>query len=171
MNPSQSSEGPDLLERMAARRGGTAVPPSFGTEPPRAPLTVSEVRPTPAGSRRDTDAAPRGAASTPWYKREYHLSSPVKVEEVMNFTRQSSSFLRAGIPVLEFSLRHTSTQTEAGQARKVDVELPAIAFGPLAQRLAQAPQTDRPVMARGFLARRSLRSTQVVLHARDIEFQ
>jgi primosomal replication protein N len=95
-------------------------------------------------------------------------------EVVLSGTAHALCDLRytpAGIPVLEFSLRHTSTQTEAGQARKVDVELPAIAFGPLAQRLAQAPQTDRPVMARGFLARRSLRSTQVVLHARDIEFQ
>jgi len=79
-------------------------------------------------------------------------------------------FTPAGIPVIEFSLRHSSIQAEAGHNRRVELDMPAIAFGTLAQRLAQdAP--GRPIMARGFLARRSLRSTQVVLHARDIEYQ
>jgi len=77
----------------------------------------------------------------------------------------------AGIPVLEFSVRHTSTQAEAGQSRTVELDMPAIAFGTLAQRLAEAKEPNRPIMARGFLAKRSLRSTQVILHARDIEFQ
>jgi primosomal replication protein N len=79
-------------------------------------------------------------------------------------------FTPAGIPVVEFSLRHASVQTEAGQPRRVELDLPAIVFGPLAQRFADDAPT-RPIMARGFLARRSLRSSQVVLHARDIEFQ
>ena len=76
----------------------------------------------------------------------------------------------AGIPVIEFCLRHSSLQTEAGHNRRVELELPAIAFGSLAQRLAR-DRPKRPIVARGFLARRSLRSMQVVLHARDIEFQ
>ena len=80
-------------------------------------------------------------------------------------------FTPAGIPVVEFSLRHASVQTEAGQPRRVELDLPAIVFGPLAQRFADDAPTTRPIMARGFLARRSLRSSQVVLHARDIEFQ
>jgi primosomal replication protein N len=79
-------------------------------------------------------------------------------------------FTPAGIPVLEFHLRHSSTQAEAGHARRVELDMPAIAFGTLAQRLAQdAPSGE--VMARGFLAKRSLRSTQIVLHARDIEYR
>ncbi|MCC6532556.1 MAG: primosomal replication protein N [Burkholderiales bacterium] len=79
-------------------------------------------------------------------------------------------FTPAGIPVIEFSLRHRSVQAEAGHSRQVELDLPAIAFGALARRLAEdAPKT--PIMARGFLARRSLRSTRVVLHARDIEYQ
>ncbi len=50
------------------------------------------------------------------------------------------------------------------------LDLPTITFGDLAQRLASdAPRAA--ITARGFLARRSMRSTQVVLHARDIEFQ
>lgn len=38
---------------------------------------------------------------TSWWKKEFHLSSPIKPEEVMNFSRQAASFLRAGIPVLD----------------------------------------------------------------------
>lgn len=77
-------------------------------------------------------------------------------------------FTPAGIPVLEFRLRHTSVQSEAGGSRRVDLDMPAIAFGALAQRLAQkTPQGE--IVARGFLAPRSLRSTQLVLHAREID--
>jgi primosomal replication protein N len=79
-------------------------------------------------------------------------------------------FTPAGIPVLEFSMRHSSLQVEAGHERRVELDMPTIAFGALAQRMAHdAP--NGPIMARGFLARRSLRSTHVVLHARDIEYQ
>lgn len=78
-------------------------------------------------------------------------------------------FTPAGIPVLEFRLRHASSQLEAGGARRVQLDMPAIAFGALAQRLAQhAPAGE--IVAQGFLAPRSLRSTQLVLHAREIEF-
>ncbi len=79
-------------------------------------------------------------------------------------------FTPAGIPVLEFSLRHSSLQAEAGHARRVELDMPAIAFGTLAQQMAQNAPSG-PVTARGFLARRSLRSTQIVLHARDIEYR
>jgi primosomal replication protein N len=78
-------------------------------------------------------------------------------------------FTPAGIPVLEFRLRHASAQPEAGGTRRVELDMPAIAFGALAQRLAQqAPAGE--IVAQGFLAPRSLRSTQLVLHAREIEF-
>jgi primosomal replication protein N len=95
-------------------------------------------------------------------------------EVVLSGTAHALCDLRytpAGIPVLEFSVRHMSMQAEAGQSRRVELDMPAIAFGPVAQRLAEARQTSRTIMARGFLAKRSLRSTQVVLHTRDIEFQ
>jgi primosomal replication protein N len=79
-------------------------------------------------------------------------------------------FTPAGIPVLEFRLRHTSVQSEAGGPRRVDLDMPAIAFGALAQRLAQeAPEGE--IVARGFLAPRSLRSTQLVLHAHEIDIR
>jgi primosomal replication protein N len=79
-------------------------------------------------------------------------------------------FTPAGIPVLEFRLRHASMQNEAGGSRRVELDIPAVAFGSLAQRLAQdAPEGT--IVACGFLAPRSLRSTQLVLHAQRIEFQ
>jgi type IV pilus assembly protein PilC len=38
---------------------------------------------------------------TPWYKQEYFLGRAVKLEELMNFSRQAASFLRAGVPILD----------------------------------------------------------------------
>ena len=74
----------------------------------------------------------------------------------------------AGVPVAEFSLRHASTQQEAGQPRRVALDLKAIAFGVVARQLASdLPQGE--ITARGFLASRSQRSTEVVLHANTIE--
>ncbi len=75
----------------------------------------------------------------------------------------------AGIAITEFRLRHESTLMEAGQRRKVAFEMPAVAVGALAEELSRI-EPERVVLARGFLAARSLGSTQVVLHANSIEF-
>ena len=45
--------------------------------------------------------APDGTVPKPWYKREFYVGRAVKAEEVMNFSRQLSSFLRAGVPILD----------------------------------------------------------------------
>src|SRR5262245_62377784 len=37
----------------------------------------------------------------PWYKAEFYIGRAVKSEEVMNFSRQAASFLRAGVPILD----------------------------------------------------------------------
>ena len=37
----------------------------------------------------------------PWYKAEFYVGRAVKTEEVMNFSRQAASFLRAGVPILD----------------------------------------------------------------------
>ena len=44
---------------------------------------------------------PDGTEAKPWYKREFYVGKAVKPEEVMNFSRQMSSFLRAGVPILD----------------------------------------------------------------------
>jgi type IV pilus assembly protein PilC len=36
-----------------------------------------------------------------WYKADYYIGRAVKLEELMNFSRQTASFLRAGIPILD----------------------------------------------------------------------
>ena len=45
--------------------------------------------------------APDGSVPKPWYKRDFYVGKAVKPEEVMNFSRQLSSFLRAGVPILD----------------------------------------------------------------------
>jgi type IV pilus assembly protein PilC len=59
---------------------------------------------------------------TPWYKREFHLGSPVKAEEVMNFSRQASSFIRAGVPILD-SLAIVAEESSSKGMRTVLVDL------------------------------------------------
>jgi type IV pilus assembly protein PilC len=61
---------------------GTLTPPP---SPPLAPPATSPV----------------GRDQKPWYKREFYIGRAVKAEEVMNFSRQAASFLRAGIPILD----------------------------------------------------------------------
>src|SRR5437870_9191142 len=47
------------------------------------------------------NTAPDGTEVKPWYKRDFYVGRAVKPEEVMNFSRQLSSFLRAGVPILD----------------------------------------------------------------------
>jgi len=78
-------------------------------------------------------------------------------------------FTPAGVPVAEFNLRHSSVQNEAGGTRRVELDVPAVAFGPLARQLSEdLPQAE--ITARGFLAARGRRSSQIVLHASAIEY-
>ncbi|MDE3010664.1 MAG: primosomal replication protein N [Pseudomonadota bacterium] len=70
----------------------------------------------------------------------------------------------AGIPLLTFRLTHQSRQVEASQERSVSLDLPVMVLGDLAREMAGlTPESN--VAVRGFLARRSLKSLSVVLHA------
>ncbi|CAG0932676.1 MAG: Primosomal replication protein n [Rhodocyclaceae bacterium] len=75
----------------------------------------------------------------------------------------------AGVPVLNFRIGHISEQIEAGQARKAECELPVVALGELA-RLMQGARPGDEVRLTGFLAAKSLKSKQPVLHVERIEF-
>lgn len=71
----------------------------------------------------------------------------------------------AGLPLLSVVLRHVSVQVEAGMKRKVECVVNAVAIGDLAlTKLALGTQ----VRAIGFLAKRSLKSTQLVMHINQI---
>jgi len=73
----------------------------------------------------------------------------------------------AGVPILSFLLRHASSQIEAGRAREVECKVAAVALGDLARLLAERRPGDRVSLA-GFLANRSHRSAQLVLHATQL---
>lgn len=75
----------------------------------------------------------------------------------------------SGLPVLNFRIAHASEQTEAGLARRVDVELAAVALGPAAVLLGGSKPGDA-LRLDGFLAAKSAKSRQPVLHVERIEF-
>jgi primosomal replication protein N len=74
----------------------------------------------------------------------------------------------AGLPLLSFVVRHASEQLEAGIKRKVECEMAVVAIGDIA-RQAQNIQLSSQVKLAGFIAKRSLKSTQLVLHLNAIE--
>lgn len=73
----------------------------------------------------------------------------------------------AGIPLLSVVLRHVSEQVEAGMKRKVECEVNAVALGDLALK---GMKVGSNILAIGFLAKRSLKSTQLVMHINHIEY-
>ena len=77
--------------------------------------------------------------------------------------KETLRYTPAGIPLLSLTLQHASEQLEAGLMRKVECEVNAVAMGELALK-TQNIEPGTPVDVSGFLARRSLRSTQLVLH-------
>jgi type IV pilus assembly protein PilC len=62
----------------------TLTPPQSG--PPAAPVP---------------NLAADGSVKKPWYKQEFYVGRAVKIEELMTFSRQLASFLRAGVPILD----------------------------------------------------------------------
>jgi primosomal replication protein N len=75
----------------------------------------------------------------------------------------------AGVPVVEFRLKHESERAEAGARRQVNAEIEAVAFEAQARLLAGSA-LGRPLKAEGFLCAKSLRSRKPVLHVTNIEF-
>jgi len=73
----------------------------------------------------------------------------------------------AGLPALDLILEHTSDVEEAGQMRKVQLKLRALAFGSLAERLVK--QTVGSVWTfKGFLAT-PRQGKSVVLHIQEFQ--
>jgi primosomal replication protein N len=80
----------------------------------------------------------------------------------------SMRYTPAGLERIQMKIRHASTQQEASVQRQVQCEIPALALGEAARQAARL-QIGQQVTAEGFLAQRSLRSTQLVLHIERIE--
>ena len=74
----------------------------------------------------------------------------------------------AGIPLLSFVVRHVSEQLEAGMQRKVECEVAVKALGAIAET-AKHLKIGEQITLTGFLAKRSAKSTQLVMHLQHIE--
>jgi len=74
----------------------------------------------------------------------------------------------AGIPLLAFTIRHASQQSEAGMKRQVECEVSAVAMATLAEKARGIRPGDR-LGVTGFLARKSRNSQQLVLHINELE--
>lgn len=72
----------------------------------------------------------------------------------------------AGIPLLSVVLQHSSEQVEAGMRRKVECEVNSVILGDLTKINLQV---GTHIQVAGFLAKRSLKSTQMVMHINQIE--
>jgi primosomal replication protein N len=76
----------------------------------------------------------------------------------------------AGIPRIGLKVRHVSAQQEAGVSRQVQCDIPAVALGEAAQQAGRL-QIGQSVRVEGFLAQRSLRIAQLVLHIDNINLK
>ena len=76
----------------------------------------------------------------------------------------------AGVARIALKIRNVSTQQEAGMQRQVQCEIPALALGAAAKQ-ASVLQLGQRVKAEGFLAQRSLRIAQLVMHIDNITLE
>ena len=76
----------------------------------------------------------------------------------------------AGVAIVDFRIAHASEQSEAGTARKVELDLACMAVQEQARLVAQAP-LGIGMQLTGFLAPKSRSSRQLVLHVNTIEFK
>jgi primosomal replication protein N len=74
----------------------------------------------------------------------------------------------AGLPLLSFVLQHASEKIEVGLKRKVECEVNAVVVGELANSNIQLGSS---LKAKGFLAKRSAKSTQLVLHIEQLHIE
>jgi primosomal replication protein N len=77
--------------------------------------------------------------------------------------RDPLRYTPAGIPAVDCTLQHTSTQAEAGGERKVECELHAVAFGEAAFALSRL-RVGGELRCEGFLARRYRTGITVAMH-------
>ena len=99
------------------------------------------------------------------------MSQPANQVEISGVLTDLKSlrYTPAGVPVVEFRLRHESERREAGAMRKVEAEMDGIAFEAQA-RLLSGSALGRALKAEGFLGAKSRRSRKPVLHVTNIEF-
>jgi primosomal replication protein N len=77
-------------------------------------------------------------------------------------------FTPAGIPAVDFRIMHRSSQIEADFRRDVMCEVQGVAMAGTAQRMARL-RIGQQAEFSGFLAQRSHRSTQLMLHVNEFQ--
>jgi primosomal replication protein N len=80
--------------------------------------------------------------------------------------RGAVRYTPAGLPALDLALRHESALSEAGQLRKVSVEIRAVAIGEIARRLATLEIGSESGFAGFISAQRNGRG--VVFHVTEV---
>jgi type IV pilus assembly protein PilC len=102
--------------------------------------TIPPPAPGPAYGTQPANPYPE-EAKTPWYKAEFFVTRPVKLEEIMNFSRQVSSFLRAGIPILDsLAVVGEENASKKMQELLVDVQRRLRAGSSFGDAIAQHPK-------------------------------
>ncbi len=96
------------------------------------------------------------------------MTNQTKISGVL-LNKQPIRYTPAGIPLVSFVLQHQSQQTEAGMRRQVMCEVQIMALAEMAL-VADQLQVGSPIQVTGFLAKRSMKSTQLVLHVINIEY-
>jgi primosomal replication protein N len=75
-----------------------------------------------------------------------------------------------GVARIAMKLRHISSQQEAGVLRQLQCEVPVLALGEAAMQASRL-SLGQQVIVEGFLAQRSLRIAQLVLHVNNIKLK
>ena len=82
--------------------------------------------------------------------------------------RDPLRYTPAGIPAVDCTLQHASTQAEAGGERKVECELHAVAFADVALALCRT-RVGCELRCEGFLARRYRTGVTLAMHITQFE--
>ena len=80
---------------------------------------------------------------------------------------ESMRYTPGGVARVALTLSHRSQQSEANVERQVQCEVQALAFAEVAEKVARYAVGEQ-VKLRGFLAQKSIRSSQLVVHINDI---
>jgi primosomal replication protein N len=90
---------------------------------------------------------------------QFQLIATIAERDVLRYTP-------AGVPIVGAILMHDSQQVEAGVARQVAFEIPALGAGEISGRL-QSAELGAAYRFEGFLARKNRNSKALVFHIID----
>ena len=85
-------------------------------------------------------------------------------------SKDAIRFTPAGIPVMHCLLEHSGQANEVGVARKIQMNVEAIAIGPIQKELERMDLGTEAVFE-GFLAPKTLRNQRLVFHITHIQLK